>query len=146
MAVPLERVFRRGAVFLWTTYAALDDPALSGQTKAKFIVMLSSSVHDDPYYFILTTSEKAKHATHPHKTDLVEIVGGTYSYLPVDTILDAGEAGQLAVGREEFAALYDAGEIVHRGWLSNEDIALLMTKIMSSLRVSRRFKQMMGTA
>lgn len=48
MLLPLDVVLRRGVIFLWIKYARLDDPALVGQTKPKFIVILSGSPQDDP--------------------------------------------------------------------------------------------------
>jgi hypothetical protein len=144
MAVALEQVFRRGAVFLWTTFAQLDDPALAGSTKPKFIVMLSGSAHDEPLYYILTTSEKPKTTSHPHPQDLFAIPSGTYPWFPLNTILDTGSAGELTVESDEFAALYARGEVIYKGALSDHDVAALVVKIKNSLRVNRRFKQVLG--
>lgn len=144
MLLPLEAVLRRGVVFLWTAYGQLDDPALQGQTKPKYVVMLSGSALDDPLVYILTTSEKARHAEHPFPKDLVLIPAGTYAFFPVNTLIDAGEAGQLEVGRDEFVALYSNGAVVYQGALSDADTAALVAKIMACVRVSRRFKQMLS--
>lgn len=143
MPLPLQSVFRRGAVFLWTSYAALDDPTLQGQTKPKYIVMLSASALDDPLFYMLTTSHKPKHVDHPFPNDLFHISAGTYGFLPVDTLIDAGEAGALEVGRDEFTALYDSGEVLYKGGLSSADVTALVAKIVASARVRRRFKQML---
>jgi hypothetical protein len=77
MLLPLDVVLRRGVIFLWTKYARLDDPNLVGKTKAKFIVILSNSPRDDPIIYILTTSEKDKHAQHPFPGDLQRLHAGT---------------------------------------------------------------------
>jgi len=91
MARALEEILRRGAIFLWSKYARLDNPALAGQTKPKFIVVLSNSAHDDPIIFILTTSEKPKHVNHPFPGDLQHLPAGSYGCFNLDTLIDAGE-------------------------------------------------------
>jgi hypothetical protein len=143
MRLPLEVVFKRGAIFLWKTYARLDDPEFAGKTKPKFIVVLSASPLDDPILFILTTSEKAKHAKHPMPKDLLHLPAGVYDFLTVDTLIDAGEAGQLEVGREEFVALYQGDTLICKGSLNNQHAQELMSKIAASRRVSGRVKQML---
>jgi hypothetical protein len=40
---PLHSVLRRGAIFIWHQYEQLDDPNYAGQTKPKFVVILSNS-------------------------------------------------------------------------------------------------------
>lgn len=87
MRLPVETVLRRGVVFLWTNYARLDDPALKGQTKSKFIVILSGSPLDDPLLYILTTSEKLKHEHHPCPQDLFRVAADRYEFFPADTLI-----------------------------------------------------------
>ena len=144
MRLPLEVVFRRGAVFLWKQYARLDDPALAGQTKPKFIVILSSSAEDDPVVYILTTSEKSKHEHHPVPEDLLHIAANSYEFFDLDTLIDTGEAGQLEVGRDEFVALYAGDSLIYKGTLTDADVTTLMNKITSSRRVARRVKQILS--
>ena len=141
MQPALETVFRRGAVFLWPEYSNLDDPALAGQTKAKFIVVLSTSAADDPISFLLATSEKAKHATAPHPEDFFKIAAGAYPFFSLNTLLDVSEAGTLDISSEEFAALYEAGKLVHKGVLPKTEVAKVISMIKSCPRVSRRFKR-----
>lgn len=143
MLLPLDVVLRRGVIFLWTKYARLDDPALAGKTKPKFIVILSGSPQDDPLIYILTTSEKDKHDTHPFPEDLHRVHAGAYECFDVETVIDVGEAGQLDVGRDEFVALYEKGELIYKGVLSDSDVSQLLTKIVSSRRVARRVKQLL---
>lgn len=143
MQLPLETVLRRGVVFLWPDYARLDDPALKGQTKPKFIVILSGSPLDDPLVYILTTSEKSKHERHPFPQDLFLIPADRYGFFPANTVIDAGESGQLDVGRAEFATLYEGGAVVYKGVLTDDDVAALVKVILASARVSRRFKQIL---
>jgi hypothetical protein len=81
------------------------NPALQGRTKPKYVVMLSGSALDDPLVYILTTSEKTKHADHPFPNDLVVIQGSPTTFFPVNILIDEGEAGQLEIGREEFVVL-----------------------------------------
>jgi hypothetical protein len=140
MRLPLEVVFRRGVIFLWSKYARLDDPALAGQTKPKYIVIRSGSPQDDPIVYILTTSQKEKHAVHPAPGDLFHISPGSYDCFSVDTLIDAGTAGELEVGRNEFVALYESDALVYEGTLSDADLAALLAKIKMSRRVSRRTK------
>jgi hypothetical protein len=144
MLLPLEVVLRRGVIFLWSKYARLDDPSLKGQTKAKFIVVLSSSPHDDPIIYILTTSQKDKHARHPFPEDLKLIKAGSYECFDLDTLIDAGDAGQLDIGREELIALYQSGALAYKGTLTEQDSQELMSKIAASRRVSRRLKQILS--
>lgn len=65
----------------------------------------------------------------------------TYGFFPVNTIVDAGEAGELEVDRGAFAALYGQGSIVYKGTLSQADVTTLVERILLSARVRRRFKQ-----
>jgi hypothetical protein len=143
MRLPLEVVFKRGAIFLWRAYAKLDDPALAGQTKPKFIVVISSSHNDDPILYILTTSEKTKHTHHPVPGDLLHIKSGSYGFFALDTLIDSGEAGELEIDRAAFAALYDSEAVLYRGCLNDQDVAELMRKIGESRRVARRVKQIL---
>lgn len=146
MRLPLDVVLRRGVIFLWTTYDKLDDPALAGQTKPKFVVILSGSPKDDPLIYILTTSQKAKHAGHPFPVDLQHLPAGSYDFLPADTLIDVGDAGQLEVGREDFIALYESDAVVYKGALSEAHLAELVEKILACPRVARRFKQILKEA
>ena len=144
MLLPLDVVLRRGVVFLWLDYDELDDPALAGKSKPKFIVILSNSAQDDPLIYILTTSEKAKHQHHPCPADLVHIAPGSYDFLAVETLIDAGTAGEREVGRDEFVALYNQGSVVYQGVLNDAHINDLIEKIIASRRVSLRLKQLLG--
>jgi hypothetical protein len=143
MRLPLEVVFRRGVIFLWSKYARLDDPALAGQTKPKYIVILSGSPQDDPVVYILTTSQKDKHAVHPVPGDLFHIPPGVYECFTVDTLIDAGTAGELEIGRDEFVALYESDALIYKGVLSDTDLAQLMARVRRSPRVSRKVKQLL---
>jgi hypothetical protein len=98
---------------------------------------------DGPPAYILTTSETPKHSTHPFPADLVTIAAGTYDFFPLTTLIDAGEAGQLDIGRDEFVALYQSGAVEYKGVLSDADVATLVAKIGASTRVSRRLKQLL---
>lgn len=131
-------------VFRWVDYDDLDDPALAGRTKPKFIVVLSNSAHDDPLIYILTTSEKAKHEHHPFPGDLVHIAQGSYGFLPVDTLIDAGTAGEREVGRAEFVALYNQESVVYQGRLNDAHCADLIQRITASRRVSTKLKRILG--
>jgi hypothetical protein len=144
MRLPLDLVLRRGVIFLWTRYSRLDDPALEGLTKPKYIVILSGSPHDDPMIYILTTSEKSKHARHPFPQDLQHLAAETYDCFAVDTLIDAGDAGQLQIGRDEFVRLYETDEVIYKGCLSEADINALMDRIVASRRVATRVKQVLG--
>ena len=144
MRLPLDLVLRRGVVFLWPKYDKLDDPALVGQSKSKYIVILSGSPKDDPLIYILTTSERAKHAGHPFPGDLQHIAAGAYTFFPSDTLIDAGTAGEREVGRDEFVALYQADSVVYQGVLTDAHRDELVGKILASRRVSKRFKQMLA--
>lgn len=143
MRLPLEVALRRGVIFLWTAYARLDDPALAGQTKPKYIVILSGSPLDDPIIYILTTSEKERQSTHPFPDDLQHIQAGAYECFDRHTVIDAGDAGQLDVGRDEFVELYESGSLIYKGVLSDPDLTELVSKIVASKRVSRRVKQLL---
>jgi hypothetical protein len=143
MRLPLEVVFKRGAVFLWKAYAKLDDPTLAGQTKPKFIVVLSSSYKDEPVLYILTTSEKPKHTSHPVPGDLLRIPAGSHSFFAVPTLIDAGTAGELDIRNDEFAALYETDGLLYRGCLHDDTLAELMAKISASPRVARRVKRIL---
>ena len=130
-------------MFLWPQYDKLDDAALAGQTKAKFIVILSGSPNDDPLLYILTTSEKPKHAAHPFPVDLQHLPAGSYDFLPVETLIDAGDAGELEVGRDEFIALYESDAVIYKGALTDAHLNELVDKILACPRVARRFKQLL---
>src|SRR5262245_48871061 len=125
MAPPLATVLRRGAVFIWHRYQALDDPAYTGKSKPKFIVMLSGSAQDDPLFYILASSEKPRHANPLFLHDLLQIPAGTYAFFDQPTIIDASTAGSREIARETFEVLYQTGEIGHVGHLSATDIAAL---------------------
>lgn len=144
MLLPIESVLRRGAVFRWIKYTQLDDPKLAGKSKSKYIVMLSASALDDPFFYILTTSEKPKHASHPFPADLLTIPAGSYPFLSLPTLIDVGEAGQLDIEQAAFIALYESGQVAYLGNLSHTDVAGLVGKILSSRRVSGRFKQVLS--
>lgn len=146
MRLPFESVLRRGVVFLWKEYSLLDDAALSGQTKAKFIVILSASPLDDPLIYVLTTSAKEKHAHHPRQQDLFRIQGGAYAFFPVDTLIDVGTAGDLEFECAAFRRLYELGDVTYVGALSDNDTAALMAGIVNCARVRRRVKQMLAGA
>jgi hypothetical protein len=143
MLLPLYAVLKRGVVFLYPRFPDLSDPKLSGQTKPKYLVILSSSPLDDPVLYVLTTSEKPKHLTSPLKSDFMTIAGGKYSFLPKGTIVNVGEAGDLSFDREDLEELYESGELVYQGVLDEEDIAMLLNLIQSSLRVANRVKQIL---
>ena len=106
MRLPLEVVFKRGAIFLWKAYAKLDDPALAGQTKPKFIVVL---------------------------------------FFSTDTLIDAGQAGELEIDKEQFAALYETDGLMYRGCLNDQTMNDLLAKISASRRVVQRVKQMLAS-
>ena len=144
MLLPLDVVLRRGVVFRWVDYDDLDDPVFAGRTKPTFIVVLSNSAHDDPLIYILTTSEKAKHEHHPFPGDLVHIAKGSYGFLPVDTLIDAGTAGEREVGRAEFVALYNQESVVYQGTLNDAHCADLIQRITASRRVSTKLKRILG--
>lgn len=144
MPPAIAAVLRRGAVFLWHQYDRLDDPNLAGQTKAKFIVILSRSPLDDPLLYVLTTSEKPRHEVHPYPADLVRIPAGEYPFFPLATVLDASEAGELELERDELVALYNSDAVRHVGSLRDEHVAALMERIAACWRVSRRVKQVLA--
>ena len=75
MLLPLTAVLKRGIVFLHPHFSHLSDPGLAGETKPKYLVILSSSPLDDPILYVLTTSQKPKHDTSPFKGDFVVISG-----------------------------------------------------------------------
>jgi hypothetical protein len=144
MLLPLSAVLRRGVVFLHPHFPHLADPSLAGQTKPKYLVVLSGSPLDDPVLYILTTSHKPKHSTSPFKEDFVVIKAGKYPFWPQETIINAGQAGdEFSFSNEDFAALYDAGELIYQGVLDGEDIMLLLDAILASLRVANRTKQIL---
>lgn len=144
MLLPFDSVVRRGVILLWKRYAELDDPVLAGHSKAKFIIILSASPHDDPVVYILTTSQKPKHISHPAPVDLLHLPVGSYECFALDTLIDCGTAGEREVGLPELQALYDAGEVVYKGVLNDTHCASLMQKIAGSSRATRRVKRILG--
>lgn len=144
MLLPFDSVVRRGVILLWRRYAELDDPALAGQSKAKFLIVLSASPHDDPIVYILTTSQKPKHIAHPAPGDLLHLPPGAYECFTVDTLVDCGTAGEREVGLRELQALYEAGDVAYKGALSDDHCAELMQKIAGSSRATRRVKRILG--
>jgi len=142
--LPFDSVVRRGVILLWKRYAELDDPVLAGQSKAKFLIVLSASPHDDPIVYILTTSQKPKHIAHPAPQDLLHLLPGAYECFTVDTLVDCGTAGEREVGRRELQALYEAGEVAYKGALSDDHCAQLMHKTAGSSRATRRVKRILG--
>lgn len=146
MAAPFESVLTRGAIFLWHRYERLDDPALAGQSKAKFIVVLSSSPQDDPIIYLLTTFAKPKHANPRFHDDLMRIPANAYGFFPQETIIDVAEAGQLDMERDRFMDLYDRDAVTYKGKLSADHERELMEKIRRCPRVVRRVKSYLGLA
>lgn len=144
MLLPFDSVVRRGVILLWKRYAELDDPALAGQSKVKFLIVLSGSPNDDPIVYILTTSQKPKHISHPAPGDLLHLPPGTYDCFVLDTLIDCGTAGEREVGRKELQALYEAGEVAYKGLLNDDHCATLMQKIGASSRATRRVKRILG--
>jgi len=138
MLLPLGVVLRRGAVLLYPRFPHLSDPSLAGQTRAKYLVILSASPLDDPVLYVLTTSEKPKHLASPFKDDFMTIEGGKYSFFPRETVINVAQAGEFSFDREGLAALYDAGELLYQGALDDQDIAMLLQMIQRSLRVTIR--------
>jgi hypothetical protein len=138
MKFPLNYVFKRGAVFFDPLYSKLDDPTLKDQTKGKFFVVLNTSPKDDPIVYLLTTSEKAKHAG---KKYMYGIQGGSYDCFPQNTLIDVANAGDEEIASEEFAALYDEERIQHKGQLSDSDVAGLLALIQGCPTVTLRFKK-----
>lgn len=136
--MPLNTVLRRGAVFLFHKYDQLDDPNLAGQTKAKFVVVLSTSHQDDPIVYLVTTSETAKRAALPY---MFKIEAAEYAFFPVATLLPVGTAGATDIDREKFRALYERGEVDYKGSLSEGHIGQIADAIQACPTVSRRFKQ-----
>lgn len=130
-------------MFLWHKFPALSDPALAGQTKAKFIVVLSTSASDDPIVFVLTTSLKPKHASVAHPEDYLHVPIGSYSFLGSETLIDVSEAGEFDVGRDEFQALYDNGDLLFKGQLTDSHVEQLIRMILACPRVPRRFKRIL---
>jgi len=143
MHLPLNPVLKRGAIFIWHKYEKLDDPALAGQTKAKFAVILSGSSLDDPLIFLLTTSEKPKHLQAKFPEDLFNVAAGTYNFFQQNTIIDVSAAGELDVDRDAFETLYDDGEVAYKGALSEADVEKLVHKIVACPRVNRKFKRLL---
>ena len=141
MRFPIEKVFRRGAVFRQGLFDKLDDPALAGKTKPKYFVVLSASPQDDPILLILTTSKKEKHEGLPF---LVAIEAGVYDFLPAETLINVATAENLDIPREDFIALYESDQIEYQGALSDEDIKRVVDEIRACAVVSNRFKQMLG--
>jgi len=143
MRLPFESVLRRGVVFLWREYSLLDDPALSGQAKAKFVVILSASPLDDPLIYVLTTSAKPRHEHHPRPQDLFRIPVGSYAFFPVDTLVDVGTAGDLEYERDAFKGLFERGDVTYVGALTDNDMSALMAAIVDCAKVRGRVKRML---
>jgi hypothetical protein len=141
MRFPIEKVFRRGAVFRQGLFDKLDDPALAGRTKPKYFVVLSTAPQDDPILYVLTTSEKEKHEGLPF---LVAIEAGVYDFFPVKTLIDVATAENLDIPRDGFLALYEIDEIEYQGTLSSEDIKRVVDAIKACSVISNRFKQTLG--
>lgn len=104
MLLPFESVVRRGVAFRYPRFQLLADPALAGETKPKYLVIVSSSPLDAPILFLLTTSEKPKHLNSALRAEFMHIPAGKYSFLPKGTIINA-EAGELTFDREDLQAL-----------------------------------------
>jgi hypothetical protein len=141
MRLPLQLVLQRGVVFLWTEYKQLDDPALAGQSKPKFGVVLSNSALDDPIVYVLTPS---KEPAGTYAQDILRIPAKAYDFFPVDTFIDAGKAGDLEIGRDEFSVQYERNAVLYKGKLTSEDTDVLVKMILASPRVARRFKRMLA--
>lgn len=136
--MPLVTVLRRGSVFLFHQYDQLDDPALAGRTKPKFVVVLSNSAADDPLVYLLATSEKPKHAGLPF---MFRIKAGTYPFFPVDTLLPIATAGDAEIDREKFHALYERGAIAYMGRLGEAHVQEILMAIDACPTVTKRFKK-----
>jgi hypothetical protein len=142
--LPLDTVLKRGVVFLYPRFPHLADPSLAGQTKPKYLVIVSSSPLDDPILYLLTTSRKPQHASSAFRDDFVSVAAGKYPFLPQETIINCAEAGVLVFDRGDLEALYRAGELVYQGVLQEDDVRALMAAIQGSRRVPNRIKQILS--
>jgi len=144
MLLPLSVVLQRGVIFLFTKYAKLNDPALSGQTKPKFGIILSTAAEDDPLLYVLATSDKLnKAAAYPH--NFYKIAAGSYACFDVDTFIDVSEAGRLDIPQAAFEELYSGtGEVVYKGILTDSDRDGMMKAIFDCPTVDRRYKRILG--
>jgi hypothetical protein len=141
MKLPLASVLRSGVVFFWPGYTNLDDPAYEGRSKAKFAMILRVHPATAPIVYLLTSSEKAKHASSRFRQYLLTIPAGTYDFLPLDTVRDVSSAGTKQIGYDEFKALYECGAVVYKGSLSAVHVAELTKMVVDCPLVSRAFKQ-----
>lgn len=136
MLFPLAAVFKRGAVFRQGLYDKLHDPKYAGgQTKPKYFVVLSASPKDDPIVYLLTTS-KQKSGKY-----FFVIAGARYDFFPVQTLIDVTTAGALDIPRDQFAKLYQTGQIELLGHLSDADVDALLDLIMECPVVEENFKR-----
>ncbi|HVL66344.1 MAG TPA: hypothetical protein VM364_03680 [Vicinamibacterales bacterium] len=143
MLLPLHVVLKRGVVFLYPRFPALADPVLAGQTKPKYLVVLSASPMDDPVLYLLTTSRKPRHLTAALAPDFMHIPAGKYMFFPKETIINVAEAGDFSFDRDSLRELYDSGEIVYQGALDGEDVATLLGMIQKSMRVAGWVKRLL---
>lgn len=143
MLLPLSVVLQRGVIFLFTKYDKLDDPSLSGQTKAKFGIILSASAKDDPILYLLGTSDKQnKAASYPE--NYYKVAAGSCGCFSVDTFIDVSAAGRLDIPSESFAELYETGMVVYKGRLSESDLKGMMKALFDCPTVDRRYKRILG--
>lgn len=137
---PLEALVRRGVVFLHMEYEKLDDPAFAGQTKPKYVVIISDSLQDDPILYLLTTSEKPKHSSLPN---LVKVENGECDFLSGVTLIDVSQAGLLEFTRDELAALHRTRKLKYCGAWPQPVIDRILAAVYDCPSVARWIKQVL---
>ncbi len=126
---PLDVVLKQGAVFLHHSYD------FSDQTKAKFLVYLSSPLRPDPLLVSLTTTDPNRRIPYLPQTvqdDVLAISPGELEFFQSrdHTLIDLNN--HRFFDKEKFKLEYDQGVIEYKGRLVEIHLEALLTKARKS--------------
>lgn len=126
---PLDALLRQGAVFLHHRFP------FPVQSKAKFLVYLSSLLHPEPLLVVLTTTDpgrKIPDLPAGRQEDILAIPPGELDFFKSDdhTMIDLNNHRSL--DKERFQLDYDQGVIEYMGVLSPDHLEALFIKARES--------------
>jgi len=129
IGLPLDVVLKQGAVFLHHKFQFKD------QTKAKFLIYLSSPLYPDPLLFVLSTTDPNR--TIPNlplakQADIIAIAPGELDFFKSadHTFIDL--TNHRFFDKESFKSEYEQGVLEYKGRIDENHLGQLLEKAKKS--------------
>lgn len=135
---PLDTLLKQGAVFFHHSFPFQD------QTKAKFMVYLSSPLYPEPLLVVLTTTDPSRSIPYlnpARQADILAIPPGELAFFQSDdhTLIDLNNHRSL--DKERFKLEYERGVMEYKGHLDPGHLEALLNKAKQSRILQPDIKQ-----